>query len=560
MRADDFIVTNDSDKDPKLPSREGSHIDQGTPTRDSFSTRITTEGSFNKNMFNRPSLVNSKASDNNASPFDQAALDKTLSLQHLIGDSKADQHGVDEITDVIEYLDLLLAHDQYFIPEIEVCVSVHFIVFDESLVSLILFNQDTSKYNDMSLVKASTSDAIVLRGTEEISVKEEEEIVFLLPFLTTAVVVDAVFNEGKVVQQIADDVVEFAAHAMDYLAVLDEILAEFFKDLSQKIYDWLKLEKWDDMVKDWVVGTKAGIVDEIVPTAMAHLGPTFDKMREIFEDIQDYMGVIRDGLDLIGASDFITRYIGPSSSVHEQLELDESDDKTNSCTLEQFGKALGFGEGPRILNKMKGLIRQVFESLNTGASSNAMDSIIDCLKELSAVITAPARCWLESLEGLGSIQFIVNMDAKFIVGIDVEIGLSIDVGQYLYFLTHGFNFDPSFTQIMSLHVGYAISYGIQIGAGAGMSIAYHTSRVTGVGGFGWGLSLEGAAGYKIGAAVAWPIPGSHVPNQYLVTPVGAGADLSFAAFLGHSVSQLQKDSEFLCTIPLPFKQFCHISY
>ena len=54
-------------------------------------------------------------------------------------------------------------------------------------------------------------------------------------------------------------------------------------------------------------------------------------------------------------------------------------------------------------------------------------------------------------------------------------------------------------------------------------------------GFGWGLSLEGAFEYAVGLNVAWPIPGTHIPNQYVVQVIGAGAKLEAAGFINHAI-------------------------
>lgn len=64
-----------------------------------------------------------------------------------------------------------------------------------------------------------------------------------------------------------------------------------------------------------------------------------------------------------------------------------------------------------------------------------------------------------------------------------------------------------------------------------MFFAYSMSSFVQVNGFGWGFSLEGAYGYGIGVSVAWPLPGSHIPNQYVVQIGAAGGKAEMAAFL-----------------------------
>ena len=47
--------------------------------------------------------------------------------------------------------------------------------------------------------------------------------------------------------------------------------------------------------------------------------------------------------------------------------------------------------------------------------------------------------------------------------------------------------------------------------------------------------MEGAYGYALGLNVAWPIPGTHIPNQFAVQVFGAGAKLEAAAFVNHAI-------------------------
>lgn len=36
-------------------------------------------------------------------------------------------------------------------------------------------------------------------------------------------------------------------------------------------------------------------------------------------------------------------------------------------------------------------------------------------------------------------------------------------------------------------------------------------------------------------AISWPLPGSHIPNQFVVQVLGAGAKLEAAVFLNHAI-------------------------
>jgi hypothetical protein len=143
--------------------------------------------------------------------------------------------------------------------------------------------------------------------------------------------------------------------------------------------------------------------------------------------------------------------------------------------------------------------------------------------------------FLSRVGGLGSLQFIVTVEAAAVGGAGLEAGISIDVRQILYFLSHGFEWDPSFTQLLSFHVGYALDIGPQGGVDVGLCIGYHTSRVTEVNGFGWGFSIEAGAGYSGGISVGWPLPGTHIPNQFVVQIIGLGATAEAAAFWNHNI-------------------------
>ena len=87
--------------------------------------------------------------------------------------------------------------------------------------------------------------------------------------------------------------------------------------------------------------------------------------------------------------------------------------------------------------------------------------------------------FLANTDSLGSFQVILSAEGAGIGGGGVEAGVSIDIKQILYFLANG-QWDQSFTQVISFHVGYFFDVGFQAGTDLGLSIAYHTSRVTGV--------------------------------------------------------------------------------
>ena len=121
---------------------------------------------------------------------------------------------------------------------------------------------------------------------------------------------------------------------------------------------------------------------------------------------------------------------------------------------------------------------------------------------------------------MGSIQFLVTGEIEAVVGVAFEVGVSIDVKQLLFYIANGLRWDQSMTQLASFHVAYALDAGVQGGGDIGFSVAYHTSRVSSVNGFGWGFSLEGAFDYAAGVGISWPLPGSHIPNQFVAQVFG----------------------------------------
>lgn len=190
------------------------------------------------------------------------------------------------------------------------------------------------------------------------------------------------------------------------------------------------------------------------------------------------------------------------------------------------------------------LIEDVRDALNPNSPSNAMDSVMEKIAEIIRDAKSAFQKFLQKTEKLGSIQFLATLELEFVGGMVLEAGISIDVRQILYFLSHDFNWDPHATSLASFHVAYAFDLGVQGGMDAGLSIAYHTEgrcillfqcllftflhamtiltyiylllAVTAVNGFGWGISIEGAYGYGIGLNVGWALPLSDgIPNQYI---------------------------------------------
>ena len=87
----------------------------------------------------------------------------------------------------------------------------------------------------------------------------------------------------------------------------------------------------------------------------------------------------------------------------------------------------------------------------------------------------------------------------------------------------------------SVHVGTSLDLGVQAGADSGWAFGYHTSRVNGVDGFGWGFSTEFGGGLGGGFDVAWPLPGDGMPNQFVVEFGDASAKFEVTIKYSHGV-------------------------
>ena len=53
----------------------------------------------------------------------------------------------------------------------------------------------------------------------------------------------------------------FVLGAMDFFGLLDEVIAEIFKLITQAIYEFYQLEAYDNLVKDIIAGGRANLHD-----------------------------------------------------------------------------------------------------------------------------------------------------------------------------------------------------------------------------------------------------------------------------------------------------------
>jgi len=386
---------------------------------------------------------------------------------------------------------------------------------------------------------------------------QEKEGVFPLVFL--AVVLDEVFNDGAVVRAANEALRPLAEELMVFLKILNEVLAELFELVTNYVYDILQLKHIDNAVRSIINGGFLTVV-QVVQDLLIH---TLKDVKSLFQEINDFDGfrMIRDGLQDIGALQFINRVFktttGSEASVamgsvpeeeelvktpngQEKIENLSSKERhlvQGSGGLEELRDSLNEPGKKSMLDALEDEIMDLYMSRNgnTNTGTSALDGIMREVKEILNIDQALFELFIEKTDSLGSIQFLVSVEGAGVAGAVLEAGISIDIKQILHYFTYNGHWNKINTQVASFHVAYAIDLGVQAGVEGGLSIAYHTSPPKDVSGFGYGFSFEGAAGYAAGLSVAWPMPGEHVPNQFVAQIVGAGGSFEFAAFWCHAI-------------------------
>ena len=235
------------------------------------------------------------------------------------------------------------------------------------------------------------------------------------------------------------------------------------------------------------------------------MGSAFNYIKDTWESVDKYMiSLIKNNLDLIGASDFIGRFFESgrymnkvedqviSTNQNQLIKIGDtngisSKDKellSGTCSLTELKQQLQKKGGPfELMTQLKDILISYRDSILDGvdqASSTGLKGVMNLIQKLVQLPNSVFKCFLETLaEELGSIQFIIDGEAEYFVGAAFEIGISLDVGELLYLIANG-HWQKSKTKIASVHVGWAIDCGAQAGGDLGFSIAYHTSGVTGV--------------------------------------------------------------------------------
>ena len=349
---------------------------------------------------------------------------------------------------------------------------------------------------DLSLPSLSEDQVIIAANhSSSVAVQEDTELFPLLP-IVVALVIDEAVNDGGVRHAVGEVLEPVTTPLLGFIMeVLDPALALLFETIGQAIYDALNLDLVDEIALRIINGGMADMT-YVIETM---LGRFFDDIKNAFDSVAGFITTIRNGLDAIGALTSIEQYVAPADrsktlAVINDEPIKITDGKGNTGYLSAHERNLIQSTGglEDLMNVLKGssiismmqrlktLIEELQNSLGSPSSSNCMDSIKTELEQIFRGAQSAFQSFLSKVGGLGSIQFLVTGEAAVIGGVGLEAGISIDVRQILHFLSHNFQWDPSFTQIVSFHVGYAVDFGVQGGGDLGFCVAYHTSRVTGV--------------------------------------------------------------------------------
>ena len=348
--------------------------------------------------------------------------------------------------------------------------------------------------------------------SNSVVVTEDTEFIFLVPIIAAAVAADQAFNDGSITNEVVEPLAEHVIEPLVedvikplveeacgfFLEVLNPLIAEIFEAIGDHIYKAYHLDLLDEVAKRIIVGGAANIIDIVMTT----LGEVFNDIKNAFEEVSDWVDIIKEGLDTIGALDFIDKFMKGFSSEDAIIANEAQDEELimvtdgngntgyisshdqdlieGSAGLEALANIL---KGGSIKSKVEGLqskITSLKDVLNSNTPKDAMNSIMSELEDILKDAKYSFQQFLAMTDGFGSIQFLISAEIEGVAGFVLEAGISIDVEQILYFLSHNFNWDPNFTSLASFHVAYAIDIGVQGGGDVGFSIAYHTSRVTGV--------------------------------------------------------------------------------
>ena len=242
--------------------------------------------------------------------------------------------------------------------------------------------------------------------------------------------------------------------AVEFLDVLDNLLKEIFKAITTAIYEMFFLEDLDNLAKDIIVGGKANMIDFPVMISRK-LENTWEKIRGSLDDLDDVLiDTIKFGLDKIGSLSYIQNAFDGGSENKNNLSAVNRALSSSESGLEAL--ATKVREYSDRLTTLKNTITRLFEIISDQQkASEIMGDVIENIEELVKDAVTVFREFLNNVESLGSIQFLVSFEYEGVAGVVFEFGVSIDVRQLVFFIANG-GWDPNQTQVASIHVGYAL--------------------------------------------------------------------------------------------------------
>ena len=155
-----------------------------------------------------------------------------------------------------------------------------------------------------------------------------------------------------------------------------------------------------------------------------------------------------------------------------------------------------------LINTLLSEMKIFGEVLQDDNDKTALNKVLDVVKKLALCNKERFLSFFDTIGDMGSFQIMVSAGYSAVYGLDVEIGLNIDIQHIASLITTGRWEANTKSPLASIHFGYAISAGVSGGADADLAFGYHTSRPNGVDGFGFGVNLEGSAGLGAGVVSA----------------------------------------------------------
>ena len=364
-------------------------------------------------------------------------------------------------------------------------------------------------------------------GNTSVAVKdqEEEEIVFVLSVIAlvklTAVGADLLFNDGEIVRYVGEEILKPALEkALGYLSwIVDEGLKRIFTEITTFIYNELRLESYDGWVKKIV---NKGLRN-FLQFVEEFMEPFIKLCKKLLERVKPLTDALLEGLENIGILEqtkqitssgntelhyLTSSLVGLDGSVKSNGDDDDDPTPMNPAGLLLLVKNMGEKDDvyPKVMAMMSAVHQLQTDIDGENTPSDVMNDVLDKLQYLILEPHLGMKSFLEEIDGVGSLQFMITMGVSGqFFGLGGEIGVSISCKHLLNFIVNR-QWSAESRTLMTIHVGYDISFGFQenekvrvqtasdnsktkISKGD-VFVGYHTSDPVGTNGFGWGFGVD----------------------------------------------------------------------